>query len=633
MQTAAGTPTKENLASTFMTRETTAVSKSQVSKRAGLRADATSVSKPGVRLLVVSLLLAGAGLSFSQTPLFDESVLPQRTQKIEQKPPTPAPNPPAPVKEEVNPEDDNVMIEKLTGIVIVKTREEIKEEGLTGVTGVQVVNIPILGGSDFKAKIQWYLGRSMSINDIKSLQNDIILYSRAKNHPLVDVILPPQVLTSGVIQLWFLEGKLSKVSVENKGRKWFTDQFIISQVHLHAGETVDMQKLTDDLDWVNRNPFRQVNTVFRAGNDLGQTEMVLQVDDRIPFRPYVGYENSGTEFTGQDRLLAGFNWGNVLGLDQQLNFQYTTDVQFERLAAYSASYIIPLPWRHAIAIMGAYANATAEFPQNSALSKGTSWQTSMRYSIPHRIGRNYIQEITAGFDYKNTDNDLEFGGQTALSTTRVQVDQFQVGYSGLLLDNWGQTSFGLEGYFSPGDLTSENTDAAFNQLRPGSKANYVYGRLTAERLTRLPAGLTWVLHGFGQASTQRLTPSEEIGIGGFGTVRGYGERLVNGDNGWVVNNEIRSPTVSVFKRIGLIPWDDRFQVLGFFDYGSVTIKDFNSSDAGAGFMPTTNLASVGGGLRYTILQNLSVRFDYGFELINREPGKTGGAHVGVLLSF
>jgi hypothetical protein len=30
---------------------------------------------------------------------------------------------------------------------------------------------------------------------------------------------------------------------------------------------------------------------------------------------------------------------------------------------------------------------------------------------------------------------------------------------------------------------------------------------------------------------------------------------------------------------------------------------------------------------------LSVRFDYGFQLMNKEPGKHSGSHVGVLLSF
>lgn len=626
-------PSKEHLPNTFMTRNTLALPRIKAGRGVSGPPGSGSVQMLRASSLALLFLFAGAGISAVRGQVFDENVLPQRTQKTEQKPPAPAPAPPTPIKEEVNPDDDNVMIEKLTGIVIVKTREEIKEEGVSGVSGVQAVNIPILNGTDFQQKLNWYLNRSISINDIRSLQNDIILYCRAKNHPLVDVILPPQVLTSGVIQLWFLEGKISKITVENKGRKWFTDMFIMNQVRLRPGQTVDMQKLTQDLDWVNRNPFRQVNTVFRAGNELGQTEMALQVEDRIPLRAYVGYENSGTEFTGQDRLLAGFNWGNAFGLDHQFNYQYTTDVDFKSISAHSASYIIPLPWRHNLAIMGAYADATAEFPGVSAVSKGTSYQTSMRYSIPRRIGKNYIQEITAGFDFKSTDNDLEFGGQTALSKTRVHVAQFQLGYSGLLLDRAGQTSFGLEGYYSPGDLSSDNKDSNFEQLRPQSRAQYFYGRLTGERLTRLPAGFSWVLHGFGQYASERLTPSEELGIGGFGTVRGYGERLVNGDHGWVVNNELRTPTFPVLKRIGIIPWDDRLQFLAFFDYGSVIIRDFNTADAGAGRTKETDLGSVGAGLRYTVLQNLSIRFDYGFQIINREPSKDSGGHVGVLLSF
>lgn len=564
--------------------------------------------------------------------LFDENALPQRVPKTEQKPPTAAPAPPTPPKVAATPEDDKIIIDKLKGIVLVPKREEIKEEGIGGVSGVRVVGIPLLNTPDFKKTIGWYIGRSMSINDIRSLQNDIILYSRAKNHPLVDVILPPQALNGGVIQLWYLEGKISKITVENQGRKWFSDMFIMGQIRLRPTQTVDMQKLTEDLDWVNRNPFRQVNTVFRAGEDLGQTEMVLKVDDRIPARAYMGYENTGTEFTGQDRFLAGFNLGHLPG-DQQLNYQYTTDVNFKDISAHSGSYIIPLPWRNNIELLGAYADATAEFPGVAALSRGTSYQASMRYSIPRRIGKSYIQEITTGFDFKSTDNDLEFGGQTALSHTRVEVDQFQLGYSGLLLDHFGQTSLGVEGYYSPGGLTPNNNDTTFNELRPESRAQYAYGRITAERLTWLPGNFSWVLHGFAQYASARLTPSEEIGIGGFGTVRGYGERLVNGDNGYVINNELRTPTFPVLKRLGFFPWVDRLQFLAFFDYGAVFIRDFNLTDVGAGQMRETDLASTGLGLRYDVRENLSVRFDYGFELMNHEPGKNGGGHVGVLLSF
>ena len=64
-----------------------------------------------------------------------------------------------------------------------------------------------------------------------------------------------------------------------------------------------------------------------------QVKFELNVNDRIPFRPYAGYEDSGTRFTGEDRFLAGFNWGNVFGLDQQLNYQYATDAKFDLVQA------------------------------------------------------------------------------------------------------------------------------------------------------------------------------------------------------------------------------------------------------------------------------------------------------------
>jgi hemolysin activation/secretion protein len=306
-------------------------------------------------------------------------------------------------------------------------------------------------------------------------------------------------------------------------------------------------------------------------------------------------------------------------------------VNFDTIWAHSASYLAPLPWRHNLAVFGAYTDSKSDV--NGSVSTGSSFQASMRYSIPRRVSRNYIDEFSAGFDYKHTDNDLEFGGQTTLPTTKVEVYQFQLGYSGLLSDHWGQTSFGLEGYYSPGNLSDDNTDAHFNELRPASQADYYYGRLTLERITTLPYNFSWMTRFFGQAASTRLTPSEQMGIGGYGTVRGYGERFANGDQGFVLNNELRSPPFPLVSLINDWPLRDQFQILGFFDYGTVFITDFNAADAGSGLHEKTTLSSLGVGLRYSLARNLVIRFDYGFQMMMKESGQHSGAHVGVLVSY
>src|SRR6266496_499323 len=232
--------------------------------------------------LAITFCLCLAGGTLRAQPI-DPNAPPQRIPKTVEKPPPAAPIVQA-AKPAYNPEDDKIIIPKLVGIVIVKSRSEIKEEGISGVAGVRIVDIPLLNPVDIQEIANFYLNRGVSKNDIRSLENDIILYCRAHNRPLVDVFEPDQDVTSGVIQLYFLEGKVGKVSVDNPGHHWFSDEFVARQIRLRPMGTVDMQQLTEDLDWVNRNPFRQVNTVFKAGESLGQADVVLKVEDRFPLR-------------------------------------------------------------------------------------------------------------------------------------------------------------------------------------------------------------------------------------------------------------------------------------------------------------------------------------------------------------
>ena len=64
-------------------------------------------------------------------------------------------------------------------------------------------------------------------------------------------------------------------------------------------------KLETDLDWANRNPFRQVEAVFGPGKDLGMTDVNIQVTDRKPWQVYAGYANSGTLLTDRNRYYVG----------------------------------------------------------------------------------------------------------------------------------------------------------------------------------------------------------------------------------------------------------------------------------------------------------------------------------------
>jgi hemolysin activation/secretion protein len=269
----------------------------------------------------------------------------------------------------------------------------------------------------------------------------------------------------------------------------------------------------------------------------------------------------------------------------------------------------------------------------------------MRYSIPLADFKNYHHQVSAGFDFKRSNNNLLSGGTNVLGSSDVDVAQFVLGYSGAESDRHGSTSFGLEAYYSPGGLTGNNNDASFDQLRSQTKAQYFYGRLNAERIEGLPFGFAWVIKGWAQIASDRLAPSEELGVGGYDSVRGYDERAANGDQGWIIRNELRTPPWSPGWKSGKVSLSnltggentrDQLQFLAFFDYGAVRLINVEATDFTGRQSPNVNLYSVGAGLRYTVSRNFSLRFDYGCPLANsRLDGFHQGprGHIGMLLSF
>jgi hemolysin activation/secretion protein len=531
----------------------------------------------------------------------------------------------------INPDQTNLTIQ---AIILVKSRAEIQEAGVPDAKGLQIKDIPILEQPDFRQMVESrFLGKIITENTIRDVHDAIILYCRDRGKLLVDVILPEQNIDNGALQMWFLEGKVGKVTVKNEGHKWFQDQFIKSGVRLRPAEPLDSEALNKDIDWLNNNPFREVQVNFKPGEKLELSDVELTVNDRIPFRPYVGYEDSGTQFAGPDRFIAGFNWGNAFWLDHQLNYQYTTDVDFDLVKAHSMSYVAPLPWRHTLMLYGAYVDAKAKFGTGptATTGNGTSWQISGRYSVPLPDIQKYRHQIAAGFDFKRGDNTLLIGGLPLFSTNGIATDvaQFVLSYAGTLPDRYGKTSVGLELYYSPGDLTSGNNDTDFNLLRQESKANYFYGRLNAERITRLPCNFSWVLSGWGQYSTERLPPTEELALGGYNTIRGYDERVLLGDDGWIINNEIRTPSIPLSNILNVQGVVDQLQFLAFFDYGHLHVKNPQGGD-----VQNATLYSTGVGLRYSLRHNLSIRFDYGFPLTEKGLNERDSRmHLGALLSF
>ena len=549
--------------------------------------------------------------------------------------PKPVPAQPAtpatpPIAAVVAPADPNqVLIRHLKALVFVPTPSSVSK-GLVRAQGIALKNFAPPSPASFESVVSPYLGQTITRGRLNSLVKDIILFYRGHDRPVVDVVVPAQDITNGVLQVVILEGRVGKVTVA--GNRWFSSREISDGVYIQPGDTINSHTLQANLDFLNQNPFRTTDMIYRPGEKMGQTDLVLQTHDRFPLRVFAGYEDSGDIETGLDRYLAGFNYGDLWGLGQQLNYQYTTTGNFDNLRAHSGSYIIPLPWHHTLTFFGSYVDTKGNVPGFTGIT-GRSYQISGRYSVPlptfNICSVVYKESAAAGFDYKYNKDSLEFGN-VPTANTLYDVDQFVLTYNGAETDPYGSTTINESLYVSPGNWGGNNNDLAFNNAHTDATSNYVYNTLVLQRLTKLPADWSLILRGTLQTSNANLAPSEQLGFGGYDTVRGYDEREVNTDDGFIFTTELRTPTISLGDLFNFRPFKDQLQFLGFWDYG-----DGTNHIQLPGEPSEIPLSSVGVGLRYTINTYLSLRYDYAFQLLQTGFDNDHGSRsdIGVVVSY
>ncbi len=569
-----------------------------------------------------SLFLAGAVVAQDYQRIAPKPVPPVAPAQPVPEVPVPAAHP-----------DSEILVPELKGLVFVGKPDEVEKGGAVA-DGVELQGLSVPDEAAFRALAAPYLGGELTRGRLNQLITAIILHYRHNDRPVVDVIVPEQEIVAGTIQLVVLEGRVA--NVEPTGNRWFSDAEIRRGVRLRPGDPISGERLQSDLDWLNANPFHSTDVIYHPGEKMGATDIELHTQDRFPARFYAGYEDSGNAATGFDRYEAGLNWGDAfhLGLGQQLNYQYTSSGDGQSLRAHSGSYVIPLPWRHTLTFFGSYTDTKGSIPPLLGIT-GHSYQISGRYIVPlptlrdDGLGLSYKQSVAAGFDHKYNRNALEFSELPA-GGTLYDVDQAVLAYDGALTDAYGQTTLDNQLYVSPGNLGGDNTDEAFAASHAGAGSDYVYDTLTLERLTRLPGDWSLILRGTLQLSNGNLVPSEQLGFGGYDSVRGYDEREVNADEGYLFSTEIRTPTLSIGGLLGHPGFRDQLQLLGFWDYGAA-----HNHDLLAGEDAEIQLSAVGVGARYNIGSYASLRFDYGFQLDSTGFDNRHGsrADLGLVLSY
>ncbi|MGG1943842.1 ShlB/FhaC/HecB family hemolysin secretion/activation protein [Trinickia sp. NRRL B-1857] len=536
--------------------------------------------------------------------------------------PPPAPSRPSTPPRPPSPESDSqqAAVAVLHGLVFVKDDGQIvvRSQNLPDGKHVAAVNLPELDDA-FLSGFEKDIGHPLTFARLAEIRRAVIERFRGTGLPLVDVYVPEQDVSDGIVRIAVTEFHLGKVST--RGNRYFSQAQLLREMPLQSGAPIHESDVLSGLALLNGNPYRSVDVVYAPGETPNSTDVILQTQDRLPLRVTAGYDNAGTADLARDRFFAGIDYGNLFGLDQEISYQYTASNDLfsgnppiegrpnrPRLEAHSFNYSAPLPWLDRVELFGVYARSTPRLP-DSFNQSGISAQFSFRYDRHLPFVDGWQQQVQFGYDFKRSNNDLEYGGFQVFNAN-THVHQFVVTYDATKNDALGQTHANAALFASPGHLDGNNADSTFGTTRNGATARYTYLQLLAERSLTIGAGFVLSARGHFQWSPNTLLPSEEMGLGGDDTMRGYEPYSVQGDRGWNLQTELRTPPIAFFGDDG-----PAFQPFAFVDAGHVWNKLDQPGEVQAGM-----LSSVGVGVRFQWSRFVNARLTYGQPLRAVVPG-------------
>ncbi len=481
----------------------------------------------------------------------------------------------------------------------------------------RIIGNTVLSPEELAAVTAPYTNRELTSEDLEALRVALTLLYVNKGYVNSGAILPDQTVVEGVITYQIIEGNVTAIEVT--GNKWFRTGYLQKRMALGVGPPLNVNDLQQRIQLLLEDPrIRRLNAELKPGLKPGESVLDVRVEDRVPFRVAVTFDNYQSPAVGAEEVIGtiedvnltgngdilSLSFGGSSGLFPILDFKYTLP-----FTVYDTTLILEYRNNASVVIRPIFAALNIE-------------STSEIYTIGLRqpVYRTLNTEIALGLlgerlSQKTTLLDELFdlipGSKNGeIVDTAIRFEQELVYRSqDYVLAARSRISAGIAAL-----------DATINPRGiPDSRFWSWLGQF--QWVQRLPIQETYFIFRTDlQVASDRLPALEEFSLGGRYTVRGYEQGIVLSDNALVSSLEVRVPLIRNS------PWADYLELVPFVDYGWAWGLP---TTPGSQFPSSQSLLGAGVGLRWglTIPWTVPVRsqfeFYWGHPFIDlKTPGST-----------
>jgi hemolysin activation/secretion protein len=283
-----------------------------------------------------------------------------------------------------------------------------------------------------------YEGKELSINDMQKVCDLITDEYRKRGRVTSRAYMPPQTIVSKDSSLLIIVIEGTVGSIEVKGNKHFSAQLIKRKLYMKPGQYFDYPALQKALLKLNDHPDRFVKAGLIPGKEPGTTDIVLEVQDRLPIHFEYEIDNFGSRYMNYLRNTFTIEDNNLTGLDDKLVFRYQRSLGQLYSSEY-ISYTVPLSTKLQGGAYWIWNNTRLGKEYKSFDVKGRS-SIGGPFFTYELINQDAVSlKLTGGVDFKSITNSVG-GVQTSRDEDRVVKAGFNLDTS----DDFGRTIITME---------------------------------------------------------------------------------------------------------------------------------------------------------------------------------------------
>lgn len=485
--------------------------------------------------------------------------------------------------------------------------KEEKEEEKFFIKKINLAGCVSFTPESFSVIVQKYENKKVSLADMDTLAREIEK-EYLRRGIIAAVIVVPQEIKEETVTLQVVETRMGKLHIPDM--KYYRKDRLAYYWRILPDEVLRFDKISRSIQLMNKNPDREVRVSLHAGTRPGTTDALLSAKTNFPLHFTSSFDNEGDTFTGRSRQSYGIRHNNLLGRDDMLLASYTFGREFSGFYAYHNVPISPFGTSLFYGYNYTRSHPTKEYGPYDLVSRTSNTSISVRQDIFRKDA--YLGDVFLGFDAK--DKSLHtISGLNTLDRARI----FNVGAN--LTYRHPESTTTVSPQFSQG-VTAFGASGKNNPYASrGARPDFSRFTLGLQHKRLLPLGMQVNQRFKGQVASAKLTPQEELYLGGIDSVRGYPASDYLADNGVLDSVELLIPPffIPADWRIPYAeaPLKEQVSPVVFVDHGWGMRRGALSGDE----KRSVTMLSAGAGLRFRLFNQAFLRLEWGFPLGANRP--------------